>query len=237
VSSQDASLWAPVLPLNYGDLHLLAIFGYRFTEFDTSVPGLLTEEGLHTLRLPIAIFYDHSEDWIFGGMVMPAISGDLNSDEGFEFSGALGFGRSFGSGFRLLGGVYYSDGFGEEQIIPGIALTWRPSPRWDIYLLGPMSSINYRVSDNWMVSLSGRYSSPTWNVEADSAGPDRDIEVSSARVGLKVERRFTDQIWAYLSGGVSFARELDIETTSDLDLLEDDIDAGPFLRVGMNLRF
>lgn len=71
----------------------------------------------------------------------------------------------------------------------------------------------------------------------DALGPDRDIKVSSMRVGLKVEHRFNDLCWAYLAGGLSFARNLEIEDLQSNSLQEDDIDAAPFVQFGLNLRY
>ncbi len=237
VSSHDVSLWAPVAPVDFGSFHILAMLGYRFTDFDTSVTSALPTESLHAIRLPVVFFDDRVEGWLLGGMVMPAVAGDLSSDDGFYLSAALGAGRQIRENLRVFGGVYYGTGFGEDTIIPGIALTWRPHPRWEVYLLGPISGIACSINDAWTVSLTARYDSPTWNVEADSNGPDRDLEVTALRVGLKLEGRLHEHLWGFITVGASLAREMEIETTSDRSILDDDIEAGPFVRTGLHLHF
>ncbi len=170
-------------------------------------------------------------------MIMPSFSGDLSSSDNFSISAAVGAGYVFSPTLKIFGGAYYTHGFGEDTIIPGLMFTWRPTPKWEAYFMGPMGGINYSVNENWVVSAFGQYDSPTWHIDADAFGPDRDIKVSSLRVGLKLERRFNDLCWAYLAGGYSFARELEIEDVYNHSLQEDDIDAGPFVQFGLNLRY
>jgi opacity protein-like surface antigen len=237
LSFNEASLWAPVLPAGYDDLYLFVMLGYRYTEFDTSVVNVVPSDGLHTIRLPIVLLNDCSEDWFLGAMVMPTFAGDLSSDDGFYISAAAGGGRSFGPHLRVLGGIYYSHIYGEETVIPGIMFSWRPAPDWELYFYGPMGGISYRVSDDWILSLSGRWNSPEWNVQADSRGPGRDIELSGLRVGLKLEGRLYDRIWGFVTGGVTILQEMKIEDESGRDLLDEDIDSAVFVRTGLNFRF
>lgn len=236
ISFHEASLWAPVLPVSFGNYHLFAMLGYRYTDFETSAENALPTDGLHTVRVPVIFLNDYSEEWIFGAMVMPTMAGDLSGGDGFYISAAVGGGRAIGSNMRVLGGVYYSHVFGEDTVYPGILFTWRPSPRWETYFFGPRAGISYSINDDWIVSLSGQWTSPDWNVEADSRGPDRDIEVSGLRAGLKLEGRVSERLWVYLSGGATFFQEVDIRSTSGVELLEDDIENSPFVRIGLNLR-
>ena len=237
VGIDDFSAWVPVAPLNFGNMHLIAMLGYRATQFNTSVPNMLTEDTLHAIRMPVVFLNDVNENWMWGGMIMPSFSGDLSSSDNFSSSAAFGAGNMVNPTLKNFGGAYYTHGFDEDTIIPGLMFSWRPTPKWEAYFLGPMGGVTYSVNENWLVSLFGQYDAPTWHVEADDLGPDRDIKVSSLRVGLKLERRFNELCWAYLAGGYSFARELEVEDLSSNSLQEDDIDAGPFVQFGLNLRY
>jgi len=237
VSAQDLSLWAPFAGFNFDDFHIVALLGYRMTKFDTSLPNMLTENTLNAFYLPVVFLKDVSEEWIYGGMVMPGFSGDLESGDNFSISAAFAVGHAFGPNFHFFGGVYYSHGFDDDTIIPGIGFTWRPTPKYEVYLIPPFGGISYSINECWMLSLSGQYDSPTWNVGADLSGPDRDITYQTLRIGVKLERRINDHFWAYINGGVSLAKNLNIEDTSNNRLLESDVDPGGFVQLGLNLRF
>lgn len=237
ISSQELSFWAPIAGFNMGDHHIIAAFGYNATKFDTSEETPLTEDWLHDFYLPVGYVYELSDKWIIGGMAMPGYTGDLNSSDNFGFYAAAGAGYSFCPEFQLAAGVFYSTGYGEDDLIPGIQFMWNPNEQWELYLLGPILGASYSVSETTIVGLTAQVSSPTWNVEADSTGPDRDIEVSEIRVGLKVEHQLSEYFWATASAGYLFAREIDIEDEKDREILKEDIDSGAYARFGINLRF
>ena len=237
VSALDYSLWSPLSHFQAGDFHIVPFLGLRTTQFDTSLDNLLTESTLTSIRLPIVMFHDLSDKWIYGGMIMPGFSGDLSNGDNFSIAGAVGVGRQFSSQLMAGAGVYYSRGFEDDLFLPGVAFKWRPSRKWEIFLLGPIGGANYSINDDWMVSLIGQYDALTWNIEADSEGPARDITTSSFRVGVKLERRFSDHFWIQMTGGLSMAKEITIEDLDNRTLQEDEIDSGPFLQFGGNFRF
>ena len=238
VSADEFSAFFPVLLLSNDRMRVMTYLNYRATSFDTSVPNLLPEGTLHTIRLPVTFLYDYSEKWLIGGMVMPGLSGDMNStSDAFSFSVVAGVGYKQNPDLRWFGGVFYSQGFDDDILTPGLGVMWNPTPKWSVNVLPPFANASWRFHENYALTLFGRYESATWNVEADSAGPDRDVAMSSLRVGLRLERRLSDHFWAQISGGVSFAREMEIETLSSATLQEDDVDAAPFVQAGVNIRF
>lgn len=236
VSSEDFAIWAPYAAINKEEFHLFAFINYQNTRYDTSVPNLLTEDTLQAIYAPVVFVHDISEKWIWGGMIMPSYSGNESSSDNFAISAALGVGYGYSDDLELFAGVYYYHGFGEDYILPGAAFIWRPAPRWEAFLLPPIGGLSYSINDRWFVSLYGQYHSPTWHVKADSDGPDRDINVSSLRIGAKVEYKVHDMFWAFAGVGYSLGQELDIEDTDDNTLQKDDIDATPFVQVGFTLR-
>lgn len=238
VSVNEFSLFAPILPLSNGPLRVVAFLGYSATTFDTSVPNLLPEDTLHSISLPVAVLYEMSDKWLLGGMVIPELSGDLdNTSDAFSLSAFAGFGYRPSPNIRWFGGVFYSDGFGDDFIAPGIGLIWTPSPEWTVNLLPPVASVNWQFSEDYYLSMFARFESTTWNVSADSAGPDRDVQMSSTRVGLSLERRVSENLWAQVSAGYSLGREMEIENLNNSNLQEDDIDPAPFVQIGLNLRY
>lgn len=238
ISSHEFSVFAPVLPLSYDRLRLGVAVSYRANWFDTSDPLLLPDDTLHAIRLPMIGVYDISDRWLAGAMVMPGYAGDGSSfSDGFSILSALAVGYNYSPRLQLFGGVLYAHGFDETTILPGIGLIWKPADSWSVALLPPFASVSYRFGDDWIFSLVGRYDGPTWNVEADDSGPERDILMREIRVGLKVERRLANRVWAFVMGGANFGRRMEIESLSNTSLQEDDLDAGLFLQGGLNLRF
>lgn len=237
MNMSSLSLWAPIAPINRGDLHVITFLGYRATQFDTSIDNMLSDDTLHTFRLPVLFLKDVSQEWIWGGMVMPGFSGELSNSDNFSISGAIGAGRAFSPNFKLLAGVYYFNGFGEDYIIPGAVFTWRPTPKWEAYFFGPIGGVSYSINECWMASLIGEYDSATWHVDADDEYQARDTYYRTIRAGLKIEGRLSNYLWAYATAGYSFAKRLEIEDTDNNSLQKDDVNGGAFVRVGLNVRF
>jgi hypothetical protein len=238
VSLNEFSLLAPILPLSNGRLRLLTYLTYGATMFDTSVPNLLPEDTLHSIRLPIIFLYDYSEEWLFGAMVMPGISGDLeNTSDAFTFSAFAGAGYKVSPTLSLLGGVFYADGFGDDFLAPGVGVIWNPSPDWSVNIMPPFASVRWNFQEDYYLSMFARFDSTTWNVGADATGPDRDVNMSSTRVGLRLERRLTERLWGQISAGYNLGREMQIENLNNLTLQQDDIDPSPFVQIGINLRY
>jgi len=237
VSALDFSLWSPIAHFQAGDVHIVPALGLRSTKFGTSIDNLLTEDTLYAIRMPVVVAHDLSNEWVYGGMIMPAFSGDLSQGDNFSISGAIGAARQVNPRLMVGAGMFYSRGFEDDLFLPGLAITWRPSSRWEAFLLGPIGGVTYAINDRWIASIIGQYDALTWNIEADEDGPERDISSQAFRLGLKLERRFTDHFWVQMTGGLSMAREITIEDSDNSVLQEDELDATPFLQLGGNFRF
>lgn len=240
VSSDQFSLMAPILPLNYNDFHLFAFFNYEATKYNTTGPKnalMLPEDTLNDLSLPVILIHDLSSQWLLGGMVMPTYAGSSSSSDNFTYSAALGGGYVFSSNLTIYAGAYYSENFGDDSLFPGVAFIWRPAPLWEVFLLGPVGSVSYSVNDNLMLSLYGKYSSPTWYVQADDSGPDRNVSMTNFRVGVKAEWSLSSMLWGYVAGGYALAQELEVDGTDNHKIQDSDIDPSPFLECGLTVRF
>ena len=240
VSADRFNLWAPVAPLNFNNLHLFAFLNYNATNFNTTAPAnsiMLPEDGLNSLSLPVVFIHDLSNKWMWGAMVMPTYAGSASSSDNFTVSAGLGLGYSYSENLEVFAGGYYAHDYGDDIFIPGIAFIWRPAPKWEASLLGPIGGVSYSVNENFLLSLYGRYRSPTWFVKADAAGPDRNVNMTSLQVGLKAEYHLSTKLWGYVAGGYAFAQELEVETTANNTLQKSDIDPSPFIECGLDLRF
>jgi len=237
IESDEFSLFGPVLPLNYNDWHLISFFFYTQTKFKTSSATLVPDSALHSFSLPIAILKEHGDDWISGAFVMPSWNGDFDASNNDGIAAGAGVGYVFNPDFRFLVGAYYSRYFGEDFFIPAIQLIYRPCTDVELYILGNIAGVSYSINEDWFVGSSLRFSSPTWKVEADNAGPERTVNVSRINLALRSEHRIYKNIWGSIDVGYSFGRELEVQDMSNNTLQKSDIDAGPFAGIAINYRF
>ena len=240
VSSDAFSLWAPFIGLNYESHHLFAWVNYGANKYNTSENSrvnLLTEHTMQTLQVPLVYVHDISEKWLWGGMVMGTYSGTHSSSDNFAVSAALAVGYTYSPKLQLFAGAYYFNGFNDDLALPGVGFIWRPDDRWEAYLLGPIGGVSYAVTEKFVLSFEGQYEAPEWHVKADKLGPDRDIQMSSLRLGLKAEFQVYNMCWAYITGGYSMMQEMEIQDSNNNVLQDSEVDASPYIQIGFNARF
>jgi hypothetical protein len=240
VSSDTFNIWVPFLALNREQYHLFAWINYGTNKYkvgNNSKINMLPESTMQSIYMPVVFINDVSEKWLWGGMVMPTYSGTGSNSDNFAISGAVGVGYTYSADLQLFGGVYYYNGFNDTTILPGAGFIWRPNDRWEAFLLPPIGGVSYSINDNWLASLYGQYESPTWHAEADDLGPDRDVNMQSLRIGLKLEYHIHEWFWAYAAGGLSMGQTLEVENSHNDKLQKSDIDASPYVQVGLNIRF
>ena len=237
VSADEFSFFSPFASIRVGKGYVIPMINYNLTKFSTDGQSLLPEDSLHQIRMPITYLYEPAHRWIAGGMIMPSFSGDLSNSDNFSFAAAAGAGYAYSPELFIFGGIYYSEGFDDSLLVGGPGFIWNFDEDWQAYLLGPRASLSFHVNDDWLLSLVGQYRTPTWNVERDKLGPERNINISDFRVALKSEHRLGEKTWAFASVGYSFLREMEIEDTKSNDLQTDDIDSGLFVQAGLTLRF
>lgn len=237
VSSDEFFLFGPLLPLNYNDWHLISVFLYTQTQFETSTPNLIPNSTLHSLSVPIVLLKEQGDEWVWGAMVMPSWNGDFDASDNSTIATAAGVGYKFSDDFRFLAGAYYSHTYGNDFFIPAVQLIYRPCKNVEAYILGNIGGVSYSVNEDWFLGASARFTSPTWKVQADAAGPERTVNVPKINLALRSEHRLYKNIWGNVSLGYSFARSLTVEDMNNNTLSESDIKAGPFATVGLNYRF
>ena len=238
IKSDEFSLFGPVLALNYNEWHLLAFFYYTQTKFETSsASSLIPDSTLHSFNLPIAILKEHGHNWISGAFVMPSWNGDSDASDTDGIAAGAGVGYVFNPDFRFLLGAYYSHYYGTDTFIPAIQLIYRPCTDVELYILGPIGGVSYSINDDWFVGTSLRFSSPTWKVQADNAGPERTVKVSRINLAMRSEHRLYKNIWGAVDFGYSFGRELEIQDIDNNVLQKSAISAGPFASIGINYRY
>ncbi len=237
VSSEETRAFLPFLALNQDEYHLFAWLYYGSSRSDFRGDfGLLSQETLEGIYVPIVFVHDVSSDWVWGGMIMPGMTGDGGSD-GMMLGAALALGYAWNENLEVFAGVYAQFGYGNDFAVPGVGFIWRPAPRWQAYLLPPIGGVNYSINDQWLVGLYGRYTWPTWYVEGNGVAPDRYVKLGGMQFGVRVEGQLYKALWGFAGAGVSVGQGFEVEDLSNKSLFEEDIELSPYLQLGINLRF
>lgn len=238
ISASESSFFAPLLPLNNGDWHVLALFLYTQTSFDSSIPDILTQDALHSYNFPIAVVKEINHDWLLGGLVMPSLNGDFKAGSNEAVAMAFGAGKVMSPDFRLMGGFYYSHYYGNDTFFPGIQLIYRPFTDVEAYILGPIAGVSYSINDDWFMGLSARLSSATWKVESNEVLPEHVINMKKVNIALRTEHRLYKNLWLSVDAGYSVARRIKIEDIPNNQTLgRSHILPGPFASIGVNYRY
>ena len=237
ISSSESSFFMPLLPLNYNDWHVLALFLYTQTSFDSNIPNILTSGALHSYNFPIAVLKEINHDWLVGGMVMPSFNGDFEAGSNEAVSVAFGAGHVFSPDFRLMGGFYYSHFYGNDTFFPGIQLIYRPCTDVEAYVLGPIAGVSYSISDDWFVGLSARLSSATWKVASNEVIPEHVINMKKVNIAVRSEQRIYKNFWLSIDLGYSIARRIKIEDLDNITLGRSHILPGPYAGMAVNYRY
>lgn len=240
VGSDEFNLWTPIAPINFNDLHLFAFFNYNGRKYNTNGPEnslMLPESVLNSMSLPLIFIHDVSDKWMWGAMVMPTYAGSSSSSDNFTVSAGLGVGYNYNPNLAVFAGAYYAENYGDDYIIPGVNFVWRPCPKTEVFLLANTGGVSYSVNESLFLSLYGQYNSPSWYVKADASGPDRNVNMSSLKVGLKAETHFASVVWGYVAAGYSFMGELEVQDTDNHTIQKSDVDPSPFIECGLDVRF
>jgi hypothetical protein len=166
--------------------------------------------------------------------VTPGYSSDFQSS-----TGAI---RIRGRGFAtwewvpdqltLLVGAVYLDR-NDLPLLPGVGLTWTPTPDWRLELMFPRPKLAYRIEfvpgehEQW-VHLSGHLGGRTWAVERIGGGAD-ELTLRDFGLTLGWERIVDGGGGVFAEVGWSFGREMEYESVPFTQSFDDAV----FLRGGI----
>lgn len=199
----------------------------------------IDEDTLHRLDFRAALIWrPENSPWsgfLSGG---PALSADGASmdEDALLWTAILGIGYRFSDSFTLLAGGYFSQDFGEPRLIGSPGFIWTPARQWSASLIGPRLRIAFAPSEKWRIALEAKPDGGRWSVRTtddEQAYLDR----STARAGLRVERRFAENGWLFAGGGWTFSRELRAEDGGGQELFDSDVDDGIYFSTGLTWRF
>ena len=236
----DVTLSAPIFGRKIGTNWLWgARIRYRYSEIDWTDQALFDNDSLHRLDLSFNLVYKpESSPWSGFLSIAPGLAGDgtnITTDE-LLYVVIAGAGYKFSDRFTLLGGIYFSQDFGEPRLIPSPGFIWEINDRWNFSVIPPRVRLAYTPIENWRLVAEAFPNGNRWSVttlDGEAAYLDR----SGFRAGLRIERRVIGDAWLQVSGGIVFARELAMETEGGRILFESDADPTPYISTGFFWRF
>lgn len=219
-----------------------ATLAYGWASLDASGALGLPRQNLHTLELQLtaAHFPKGDEGWMGLAIVSPGLATDFKSvsSDDFAFSAIVVAGYQFSPRFTLSAAAFYAHSIGEDTVVPGIGVVWRPNDHWIVQLTPPIGAVGWSPSKDWTFSLSAYPSGGAWGV--DQAGQDRNIEaiqLEGWRAGLGVERRVGDHLRLSAQVGMNFGGQLELRDRNGGVLFSRDLDSSPFGLLGAAWNF
>jgi hypothetical protein len=234
----DAELLAPISLQD--EWKLTAGVRYRLNTLDFGGRELpfANSLDLHRLEVPFNLWIDYSDRWNFWFRASPGLYSDFDSisSDAFTFS-ALALGSyQWTETLSVAVGGYYSRDLGSEKLLPAAGFIWKPDPHWSLALTVPRIELAYAPTRDWLLAARAYPSGGGWNISGVDGDENADLNLSSVRAGLGVERRLFGKVWGSVDGGLQFAQELELEGSGRSDFTED-LDDSWFVNFGIKLRF
>ncbi len=229
----------PISPLE--GLSIIPVLNYEFTslDFNGTVSGFpIRDEDLHSISLSSFFIQTIGETpWFLLGWTRAEMGTDFQHIDGddFTFDVALGAGYRFNDSFMIgIGGVILNLN-GDTESIPGIFFDWIVSDTVRVGLYGPKFLATYAPDDCWEFSLRGDPGGGDWNIRFQN-GESRQIDLSTYRAGLYVNRSITDNMSIEAGVGMTVGNEIEIKRTGGGDRFDRDLESGWYGEIGLRLK-
>lgn len=216
---------------------------YRFNRLDFSgapAPILSSEFDLHRIDIPFNVWVDLNDRWNAWVSLRPGFNSDFRSVDSNDFVlTALALASwEYNEKLTIAFGAYYSRDLGEETVLPAAGFIWKPDPRWSVGLTIPRVQVTHAPTRDWLLTLQAMPSGGGWNIDDPSPGNrDRDVDLNYRAIqgAFIVERRLQSAWWAYLSTGVQFSQEVELDGSAVK--FDEDLDEAFSIEAGVKARF
>jgi hypothetical protein len=155
------------------------------------------------------------------------------SDWRIDFLGGV-FGRHVESDdFWWVYGVYFDVGPGEDTYLPYLGASWELDQQWTISAVLPWPAVMYAPTRNTVFRFGAAPSGASWSLTSNQA--DVAFQLGNWDFGVSAQQRLSGNIWGKIEAGVGGLRSLRISGGEWQDP-EFDLDASPYLSIGINFR-
>jgi hypothetical protein len=224
------------------DLRLTAGLSYRHTKLDFQGAEPFGDDisfDLHRVHVPVNVWMDNG-NWKYWLNLKPGVSGDLERIEGdtFTFSALALASYAFSEKLSFAMGAFYSQDLQDSRFLPALGFVWKPDPHWTLSLTVPRVEISYAPSAKWLFTAHALPSGGSWTVvDPDNTSRDMIVNYQSLCAGLTAEKQLgSGPAWAFVDAGYQFIQEIEVERSGQ-STFEEDLDAVPYVKVGVKLRF
>jgi hypothetical protein len=177
-----------------------------------------------------------SPDWQYGAFAAPFGSSGLNDESSWSWQAFAGAGALYYGQTDFLwifaGVVDYSEE--ESFVFPYAGFSWTISSEWALNMILPWPSISYGPTPNVVISAGAVPSLSSWRL--DDSGQDLSVSLGGWDVGAGVEYRVCGIGWVYTRAGMSGFRGFQMNTDGEVDGIEAEPDAQPFVTAGIDFR-
>lgn len=221
--------------IHINDCNALSV-GLRYEAAWLDTDTFLGNMDLHDARVGFTwIHHRPGSKWSFLAALSPGIASDLDGVDGDDFSlnGKAGFRYAVNDRFAVIAGMGVDNTTGERAIFPAVGFQWRPADDVHLALLGATFTATWQPHSDWLVRFGVWPSGGVWNVEKN--GGSFDVSLRSYRAAVGLEHRLGDKVWLGVWAGRSLMNNLEIETASGGDILDQDADGAWFFNVGLRV--
>lgn len=211
-------------------------FGLRYEGTWLESDTMIGDKDLHDVRIAATwLHHQPGSKWSVLASVLPGISSDFETMTGDDFSlnWKAGVRYAYTDRLAFIAGLGSDNTTGEAGIVPALGFQWRASDQVYVSLVGATLITTYQPSDDWLWRLGVWAAGGIWNV--DNNGASLDVNLSSYRAAVGLERRLSDKVWLNIWAGATLANELEIETNGGSSLFKDDADTGWFAQIGVRV--
>jgi hypothetical protein len=188
-----------------------------------------------TVGLPVAWLRQVNSDWQAAAFVMPLghkASFD-NAAWHWEVMGGA-FGRYVQNDNLWWALGFFADvGIGEDLYLPYAGASWELSDELTISAVMPWPAILYAPSKDLVFRFGASPSGTSWSISP--AEGQVSFELGNWDLGVAAERRLDGNLWLNLEAGIGGLRSFRV-TDGHWQGPDFDLDASPYLSVGINFR-
>jgi len=215
---------------------------YQTTGLDFSDATILDENRLQSVDLAFFLSKKQSDtlDWIF--LFNPNLAGDFEDIDGdaMNYMTIAAAKWKASESFEWIFGAVYTTGLGDDLFVPAIGFTWKPTEVSSLLFAGPIIRYKYEISDSLDLILGGQFKGNRWNTQSNQytgTKQERNFRLRSYRISASMQWNLNKNHALYATGGIDFARSVEIELLNGTKLLDRDLKSAPSFELGYKYRF
>lgn len=206
-------------------------------------PSFLGDITTYSLRLPITAAYTGVDDWTFALTATPGLFWDFHGmdseDHRMEYRGVASY--QVNEALSLTAGADYEAYFDANRVTPVLGFEWQMLEEVSLKAMLVDAKTSYRVDARLTLQASEcvnifammQTAGDQWNLEIE--GSDYDFFYQATRYGLGVEIGIGNNMWLEIIGGMEANRDAQVKSDG-VWVLDDEVDNGPFARVGLTIK-